>query len=169
MSEITYRTPCVEDAEKIVSFYNYVGGETSYLSFEKDEYPLDVPAQKESILSLEGNPNNIMLLAMAGEEIAGIATISSTHKIKGRHDGELGIVVAKKYQGQGIGSELIRRLIEWARGNGVTTRLSLDTRTDNVNAVSLYLKFGFQVEGCRLNSTLLDGKYYDLYVMGMML
>lgn len=70
MSEITYRTPCVEDAEKIVSFYNYVGGETSYLSFEKDEYPLDVPAQKESILSLEGNPNNIMLLAMAGEEIA---------------------------------------------------------------------------------------------------
>ncbi|GAA6492967.1 hypothetical protein K280104A7_25310 [Candidatus Bariatricus faecipullorum] len=110
-----------------------------------------------------------MLLAMAGEEIAGIATISSTHKIKGRHDGELGIVVAKKYQSQGIGSELIRRLIEWARGNGVTTRLSLDTRTDNVNAVSLYLKFGFQVEGCRLNSTLLDGKYYDLYVMGMML
>lgn len=95
--------------------------------------------------------------------------ISSTHKIKGRHDGELGIVVAKKYQSQGIGSELIRRLIEWARGNGVTTRLSLDTRTDNVNAVSLYLKFGFQVEGCRLNSTLLDGKYYDLYVMGMML
>lgn len=78
-------------------------------------------------------------------------------------------MVAKKYQNQGIGSELIRQLIEWAKGNGVTTRISLDTRADNVMAVSLYMKFGFQIEGCRKNSTLLNGTYYDLYVMGMMI
>lgn len=169
MGNIIYRRAKVEDAEKIVNFYNYVGGETSYLSFEKDEYPLDVEAQIQSIRGLEGNQTNIMLLAMDGEEIAGIATISSSHKIKARHDGELGIVVAKKYQGKGIGTELIRQLIEWAKGNGVTTRISLDTRTDNVSAVSLYMKFGFVVEGCRKNSTLLNGQYYDLYVMGMMI
>lgn len=169
MKEIIYRRPKVSDAESIVRFYNRVGGETSYLSFEKDEYPLDVPAQEEAIRDLDGNINNIMLLAMDGEQIAGIATISSTHKIKARHDGELGIVVAKTYQGQGIGTQLIQKLIEWARGNGVTTRISLDTRADNVMAVSLYLKLGFQVEGCRKNSTLLHGRYYDLYVMGMML
>ena len=110
-----------------------------------------------------------MLLAMDGEEIAGIATINSSHKIKSRHEGELGIVVAKKYQGQGIGTELIRLLIEWARGNGVTTRIRLDTRTDNTAAVALYMKFGFTVEGCCRNSTLLNGKYYDLYIMGLML
>ena len=130
---------------------------------------MDVEAQIESIRGLEGNPTNIMLMAMDGEEIAGIATISSSHKIKARHDGELGIVVAKKYQSKGIGTELIRQLIEWAKGNGITTRISLDTRTDNVDAVHLYMKFGFEVEGCRKNSTLLNGKYYDLYVMGMML
>lgn len=44
MAEITYRRPEVSDAKNIVDFYNYVGGETSYLSFEKDEYPLDVAA-----------------------------------------------------------------------------------------------------------------------------
>lgn len=95
MSEITYRNPVPEDAEKIVAFYNYVGGETSYLSFEKDEYPLDVKGQKEDIKGLEGNANNTMLLALDGEEIVGIATIHSSHKIKSRHEGELGIVVAK--------------------------------------------------------------------------
>lgn len=169
MGNIIYRNPSVEDAQKIVDFYNFVGGETSYLSFEKDEYPLDVDAQVASIKSLEGNQTNIMIMAMDGDEIAGIATINSSHKIKSRHEGELGIVVAKKYQGKGIGTELIKRLIEWARGNGVTTRIRLDTRADNTNAVSLYLKFGFQFEGCLKNSTLLNGKYYDLYVMGMML
>ena len=93
-----------------------------------------------------------MLLALDSEKIVGIATISSSHKIKSRHEGELGIVVAKEYQ-----------------GNGVTTRIRLDTRTDNTMAVSLYLKFGFVVEGCCKNQTLLDGKYYDLYIMGMMI
>ncbi len=166
---IIYRNPREEDAEKIVDFYNSVGGETSYLSFEKDEYPLDAKEQASSIKSLKGNQTNIMLLAMDGEEIAGIATINSSHKIKSRHEGELGIVVAKKYQGQGIGTELIRLLIEWARGNGVTTRIRLDTRTDNTAAVALYMKFGFTVEGCCRNSTLLNGKYYDLYIMGLML
>lgn len=169
MAQIIYRRAQESDAEKIVSFYNYVGGETSYLSFEKDEYPMNVKEQEEELCSLENKKTSIMLLAMDGEEIAGIATINSSAKIKARHDGELGIVVAKKYQGQGIGTELIRRLIEWAKGNGVTTRISLDTRADNVKAVELYMKFGFIVEGCRRNSTLLDGKYYDLYVMGMML
>ena len=130
---------------------------------------MNVKEQEDEIRSLEDKEASIMLLAMDKDEIAGIATIHSSAKVKARHDGELGIVVAKKYQGQGIGTELIRQLIEWAKGNGVTTRISLDTRADNVKAVELYLKFGFVVEGCRKNSTLLDGKYYDLYVMGMML
>lgn len=169
MNNIIFRNPIVEDAKNIVDFYNFVGGETSYLSFEKDEYPNTVEGQIEDIKALEGNPTNTMLLALDGEKIVGIATISSSHKIKSRHEGELGIVVAKDYHGRGIGSELIKRLIDWAKGNGVTTRIKLDTRADNVKAVSLYLKFGFVVEGCLKNSTLLNGEYYDLYVMGMMI
>ena len=120
-------------------------------------------AEEAEIRRLEGNANNTMLLALDGDEIVGIATINSSHK------GELGIVVAKKYQGQGIGSRLIEMLIDWCKGNGVTTRIRLDTRTDNTPAVSLYLKFGFVVEGCLRNQTLLNGKYYDLYIMGMMI
>ena len=166
---VVYRRAKVEDAERIVAFYNFVGGETTYLSFEKDEYPLNVQEQIEAVKALEGNQTNIMLMAMDQDEIAGIATINSSHKIKARHEGELGIVVAKKYQGQGIGTELITQLITWARGNGVTTRIRLDTRADNPKAVALYMKFGFIVEGCCRNSTLLNGKYYDLYIMGMML
>ncbi len=169
MGEIIYRNPVPEDAKKIVDFYNYVGGETSYLSFEKDEYPMYEKEQADEIRGLAGNENNTMLLALDEEEIIGIATIHSSHKIKSRHEGELGIVVAQKYQGQGIGSRMIQMLIDWCKGNGVTTRIRLDTRTDNTMAVSLYLKFGFVVEGCCRNQTLLDGKYYDLYIMGMML
>ena len=67
---IIYREPEVEDAKKIVDFYNYVGGETTYLSFEKDEYPMDEEAQKGDIISTKEHPASIMILAMDGDEIS---------------------------------------------------------------------------------------------------
>ena len=136
---IIYREPVPEDAEKIVDFYNFVGGETTYLSFEKDEYPMDAAGQREDILSTNAHPASIMILAMDGDEIAG------------------------------IGSEIIRRLIDFCKGNGITTRIQLDTRCDNEVAVKLYERFGFEIEGRLKNTTLLNGNYYDMYVMGLML
>ena len=166
---IIYRKVQEADAEQIVAFYNYVGGETNYLSFDKDEYPLNVEAQIQSIRALENNQTNIMLLALDGEEIVGIATINSTYKMKSRHTGEFGIVIAKRYQGKGIGTELMKQLIEWARGNGITKKISLITRADNVIAVALYMKMGFKVEGCIKNQALINGTYYDAYMMGLFL
>lgn len=167
--EIIYRNPVVEDAEELVTFYNRVGGETTYLSFTENEYPLNVEEQKAKILSVDQQQNSVMILAIAADQIVGIGTITSSNKIKARHYGELGIVVTEKFQGQGIGSELIRRMLDWSRANGVTTKIQLDTRTDNHGAVELYQKFGFEIEGELKNTTLIDGKYYHLYVMGLML
>lgn len=169
MSEIKFRQPTIEDAEEIVRFYNSVGGETTYLSFEKDEYPLSIDEQVSSIQSMAAQENSIMILALANNQIIGVGTITSSSKIKSRHSGELGIVVQKDYQGKGIGSLIIQYLIDWAKSNGVTTRIQLDTRCDNLGAVDLYKKFGFEIEGCLKNSTLLNEKYYDLYVMGLLL
>ncbi|HIW20626.1 MAG TPA: GNAT family N-acetyltransferase [Candidatus Dorea intestinavium] len=166
---ITFREPEVTDAKTIVDFYNQVGGETFYLSFGKDEYPLSVKALKEEIASVKESSNNIMILALDGDKIVCIGTISSTAKVKGRHVGELGIVVTEEYQGQGIGTEMIKRLIAWSKGNGITTKIQLDTLEVNKKAVKLYQDFGFEIEGNLRNSTLYDGKYYNLLVMGLML
>ncbi len=168
-NNITYRNPMPEEAEKIVAFYNRMGGESTFLSFVEDEYPLSVKEEEDYIRSLEGNANNVMFLALDGDEIVGLSTITSTHKIKSRHEGELGIVVAKKYHGQGIGTKLIRMAIDWCKGNDVTTRIHLDVSADNLTAISIYLKLGFIMEGCLKNQTLIDGIYYDTYVMGLML
>ena len=69
-----------------------MGGESTFLSFVEDEYPLSVKEEEDYIRSLEGNANNVMFLALDGNEIVGLSTITSTHKIKSRHEGELGIV-----------------------------------------------------------------------------
>lgn len=167
--KVVFRNPTEADADAIVSFYNEVGGETTYLSFEKDEYPLSVSDQVTSIKATNEQKNATMLLAIVDESIVGIGTIHSDQKIKSKHSGELGIVVSKKFQGQGIGTEIIKRLIDWCKSNGITKRIQLDTRTDNELAVKLYKKFGFEIEGELKNSTFLNGTYYHLYVMGLMI
>ena len=60
------------------------------------------------------------------------------------------VAVHPDYQNLGIGSELIRRLLESAMSMGVRS-FTLEVREDNEPAVRLYQKFGFVSEGVRKN------------------
>jgi len=168
MQNIVYRTPKEEDAAAIVAFYNRVGGQTDFLSFGKDEYPLDAAAQAAAIGRLKGDPTNLMLLATRGEAIVGIATIGSSPKAKFRHSGELGIVIDRDDWNKGIGTRLITQLLEQLKTNGITSRVSLSTRADNP-AIRLYRRLGFAEEGRGKNAVLEKGVYHDLVLMSMML
>ena len=39
----------------------------------------------------------------------------------------------------------------------------------NVRAIGLYQKFGFEIEGMKKDSLLIDGQYVDEYLMGLVL
>ena len=44
-------------------------------------------------------------------------------------------------------------------------RLELGVWTDNVPAIALYQKFGFEIEGCERAYAYRDGAYVDSYLM----
>ena len=163
---IEYIKPTVEDAAEIVAFYNRVGGETSYLSFEQDEYPLTVEEQREAIEHDAQDDSQYMLLVKDEGRIIAIGTMTTSHKIKARHVTELGIVVEKAQHSKGIGTILMKKLIQWAREQPFITKIRLDTRADNLKAVALYIKLGFVIEGTLKNETYWNDQYFDLYVMG---
>lgn len=167
--QVVYRQAVEDDAENIVNFYNMVGGETTFLSFEKDEYPLNVEAQKKAICEMGEETGNLMILAFVDEQIAAIGTIMSSPKVKSKHCGNLGIVVTHKYQGQGIGLGIMKQLIAWCRENKITTKIKLEVRTDNRKAVQMYQKLGFRIEGEMKNDNFVNGRYRHTYVMGMLL
>ena len=43
--KVTLREPLESDAKEIIDFYNEVGGETNFLSFEKGEYKVSLKEQ----------------------------------------------------------------------------------------------------------------------------
>jgi len=63
-----------------------------------------------------------------------------------RHRAELGITVHDDYQGRGLGTEIIRHLIDIAKSKRVK-KLELLVVANNERAIHLYEKMGFIKEG----------------------
>lgn len=76
--------------------------------------------------------------------------------------------ILEAYRGQGIGSELLSHLDQWAKQEGIV-RLELTVECPNLAARHLYEKNGFEVEGIRKQSMLVDGSYVDEYYMAKIL
>jgi acetyltransferase len=75
------------------------------------------------------------------DEIAGVGRLAKSHT---RQDGEFGIIVSDRYQGQGIGRELLSRLIEIGRSENLAT-ISGFILPENVGMLNLSEQLGFQL------------------------
>jgi ribosomal protein S18 acetylase RimI-like enzyme len=80
----------------------------------------------------------------------------------------LGIGVLKEYRGQGIGKALMGQTLEKAWTLGFT-RIELTVRKANTQALEMYKKFGFCIEGVKRKGVRMDGVYEDLICMGFLL
>ena len=90
--------------------------------------------------------NRFYLLAETGGRIvasAGLSYSSEEHALDNRHMMVFGITVAEGYRGKGLGSELIRQMIAWARKKRLDL-LELNVYDTNRDARRLYERFGFR-------------------------
>ncbi|WP_411361219.1 ribosomal protein S18-alanine N-acetyltransferase [Pseudidiomarina salilacus] len=76
----------------------------------------------------------------------------------------MNIAVCPSHQGQGIGAQLLARLLESAAA--VTAQIWLEVRVSNAQAIRLYEGFGFKVIGKRPHYYRCATGYEDALVMG---
>lgn len=94
----------------------------------------------ENLLESElQNENSYYLVAKYDNEIIGFAGIKSIFD----EADVMNIVVKKKYRKLGIGSFLFKKIIDYAKSNGIK-KLTLEVNENNVSAIHLYEKFGFK-------------------------
>lgn len=111
-------------------------------------------------------PDALHLLALAGGRVIGAAGLNRAgQSLRMRHVAGLGIAVAPDWQRRGVGSELLRRLLDWADNWAGYLRIELGVYTDNEPAIALYRKFGFVHEGTQRAYALRDGQYVDSHMM----
>jgi ribosomal protein S18 acetylase RimI-like enzyme len=74
--------------------------------------------------------------------------------------------VIKDFRGRKIGERLIRATIAEATRIGLE-KIELSVYSTNLPAIALYQKLGFEHEGTRKRSRLVDGIYEDVLLMAL--
>ena len=73
-----------------------------------------------------------------------------------------------QYRGQGIGKRLMEATLAASRQIGLH-RVELTVREQNVNAIGLYAKVGFFVEGLHRDAIYIDGVYENVICMAILI
>jgi ribosomal protein S18 acetylase RimI-like enzyme len=85
-----------------------------------------------------------------------------------KHSAYLVIGILKEYRGQGIGTALFQSLEELAINHNIS-RLELTVVTQNDAGIALYKKSGFEIEGTKRNSLMIDRTPLNEYYMSKLL
>ena len=105
------------------------------------------------------------LVAVVDGKVVGSIGLHAATRPRTNHKAEIGMMVHDDWQGKGIGTALMRAVIDLADKWLNLTRIELTVYTDNEAAVALYRKFGFEIEGTLRKYAFRDGEFVDAYTM----
>ena len=134
-----------KDAAAMIEYLKQVGGETDNLTFGSEGLPITLEAEEAYIKQMENSCNDVMLVAKVNGKIVGNAGLSRLPR-RMSHRGDLSIAVVKEYWKQGIGSQLMSKILDFAKENSFEI-IDLQVRSDNWRAIHLYERYGFKKIG----------------------
>lgn len=155
-----------EDAENIIKYINTVAGESDNITFGPGEFNITLDEEKNLINRINEIENCIMLVATINNEIVSVSNFNGGKRPRNYHVGSLGISVIKKYWNKGVGTAVLKTMIDWAKIKGIK-KINLSVRTDNKSATHLYEKVGFVKEGKTTRGMYINNEFIDLYNMGI--
>lgn len=119
---------------------------------------IDPIAQEEWFKNLENRKDYIIFgVVFEGEKIGALGIKNIDINIKsGEYWGYIG---EKKYWGRGIGSQMLKEMIKSCKSMSIE-RLYLKVRKDNIRAIQLYKKNGFEIFEESIDMYLMD-KYFS--------
>lgn len=106
----------------------------------------------------------LQLVAEAAGRVVGSITLEREANRRA-HVAGIGMAVHDAFQGQGCGSALLGAVVDHADRWLSVTRLELSVWADNLPAIRLYEKFGFEREGLARGYALRDSKLVDALYM----
>ncbi len=157
------------DAKEILELTKVFGSESDNLTYGKEGIKATVESEAKYLKSLQDDSSNIFLLAKIDGKIIGTANYSTYSKERLRHRGEFGICVLKKYWNNGIGQMLLEKILYFAKESAKSDIVSLEVRSDNLSAIHLYKKFGFEKVGTFKGYFKINNEYIDFDIMQLIL
>lgn len=99
-------------------------------------------------------------------KVIGLCALLLCGSKRRRHCAEVSVMVDSDYQGRGVGTALMKKLLAEADGILRLHRIELNVLADNKPAISLYEKLGFTIEALKKSSCIRGGSFASEYLMG---
>ncbi|KXT84831.1 Acetyltransferase [Streptococcus sp. DD11] len=158
------------DAADLIAFLNQVGSESDYMTLDEAGILMNEAEMSSFIERQADSANQLYLLALLNDDIAGLVSITADFHERIRHIGQVFVVVKKAFWNQGLGRILLDEAVAWAQESGILRRLELTVQARNERAVHLYKDLGFEIEGLlKRGAYLKEGKFLDVYLMGKLI
>ena len=158
-----------DDAEALLGLQHRLDAQSPFMLLEPGERDQE-PGRLRARLQAQGRAGSFDLVAEdeGNGGLVGWLSVAVLPFRRARQTGHLVIGVDACVAGRGIGRDLLVAAALEASGRGLS-RLELTVMTDNLRALGLYLRSGFQVEGRRRHALARDATVIDEYYMGRLL
>jgi RimJ/RimL family protein N-acetyltransferase len=165
---VLIRSIVESDANAFLDLCKTLDEETQFMMLEPGERITTVEQQRERIGRLLSQNNQMIFVAENNNQLVGyLAAIGGDYR-RNKHSAHIVIGILQGFIGQGIGTRLFKNLESWSREHRIH-RLELTVMAHNTNALGLYQKMGFQIEGTKKHSLFVNGQYVDEYYMAKLL
>lgn len=114
----------------------------------------------------ETSDDTLRLGAMIDGRVIGMIGLHRERRHRRSHAASIGMAVHDAFAGRGAGAALVAAVIDTADNWWNIRRLELEVYADNVRALALYERFGFEREGLMRAHAFREGHYVDSVVMG---
>lgn len=154
------------DAKALIDCLKTTALETTFLLREIEECDISLEQEKSIIEGNRDSDNRLMLLAFVNDALVGIASIAPVSNfMRHRHRCSVAISICRKYTSLGIGSAMMKTLIDEAKNCGFE-QIELTAVTTNEKAIGLYTHLGFEKCGVKPDTLKLkDGSYQSELIM----
>ena len=154
------KSPCMDDAEKLLHFIQKSCGETDFLArYPEDWEKVSIEKEEAWVKQMRETSGALAITCYVDGEIIGNSEIRFRGSIKTAHRATIGIAILKDFWNLGIGSAMFENLIDAARQRD-TEIIELEFIKGNERAKRLYEKFGFRIVSEKPNAfKLKDGTY----------
>ena len=166
--ELIIRSAVIKDAKDSYQLAKLVADEEIYELVSAKEFNRSIETDTKWIQEHEIKNNHIILVAEVNSQLIGTLDFSNGNRMRLAHTGDFGMCIHPDFRSQGIGTQLLKCLIKWAKESGTIEKIGLQTHGSNDRAIGLYKKIGFNIEGVKKNHLKYDnGKYVDIVLMGL--
>ena len=162
------RTIQESDAENFLALCRQLDEENRFMLLEPGERKTTAEEQNQRIRDVLSQDNQALFVVEEAGLLVGYLSAAGGRFARNKGTVYIVIGILEQFTGQGLGTALFECMEQWARDRNLH-RLELSVMVHNQRGVGLYKKMGFEIEGIKRDSLLVDGSYIDEYYMSKLI